>query len=370
MTDPIVAEESSCANCGYPLARNFCGNCGQQDKEVRCPFLYFLHEMLRVMFELDGRAYRTVYYLLTKPGFLAKEYFGGRRTSYSPPLRLFLIISIGFFLMVSTVTSLQSMQSALVEDAEATDDEIPEEVLEQLAEAGVIVDPDGLNLTIDGFEANPDEIPENVMAGLEAAGVSVDPEGLNFTFSGEGATVEDLQEILDIVGSIKLPFLSEESNQNLSTVLVAQTEENFQVVMDDPQGFFLDSLEYITFFMLLLIPLLALIQRLLFIFTRHYYVEHLVLTLHNHAFLIFAFFLSLLVGLVEDLDLPYLSAAFGYIGGALVIWMFVYLYLSLKFYFQRGYFLTGVIFFTTSLIYSIVLGMGIAVFVLLLFILA
>ncbi|MDP6652027.1 MAG: DUF3667 domain-containing protein [Gammaproteobacteria bacterium] len=336
MTDPLVAEESIYANCGYPLTGNFCANCGQQDKEVRRPFLHFLNEMLRVMFELDGRAYRTVYYLLTKLGFLAREYFGGRRTSYTAPLRLFLIMSIGFFLLVSTVTSLQSMQSALVEDA----------------------------------PASAEETTTEASAALQDAGVDTDPEELRLLINGDEASEEDIQELLDLISGIHLPFLSEETNQSMNRVIVAQSEANYQEVLDDPQGFFLDSLEYITFFMLLMMPLLALIQRLLFVFARHYYVEHLVLTLHNHAFIIFAFFLSLLVGMVEDLQLPIVSVAFGYIGIALTFWMFMYLYLSLKVYFQRGYILTGIIFLTTSLIYSIVLGMGIAVFAVLMFILA
>ena len=51
-----------------------------------------------------------------------------------------------------------------------------------------------------------------------------------------------------------------------------------------------------------------------------------------------------------------------YLTSALGIWIFVYLYLRLKFYFERGYFLTSNIFITTSISYSITLSMGIAVF--------
>ena len=78
---------------------------------------------MRTVFELDGRAYRTLYFLFTRPGFLAREYVSGRRASYTPPLRLFLVISIVFFLTVSAFTSLQSMRNVISEQdpALATD---------------------------------------------------------------------------------------------------------------------------------------------------------------------------------------------------------------------------------------------------------
>ncbi len=40
-------------------------------------------------------------YLIGRPGALTREYFAGRRSSYLPPIRLYLIISVVFFLMAS-----------------------------------------------------------------------------------------------------------------------------------------------------------------------------------------------------------------------------------------------------------------------------
>jgi len=117
-------------------------------------------------------------------------------------------------------------------------------------------------------------------------------------------------------------------------------------------------------------PLLALIQKILYFFTGRYYIEHLILTLHNHAFLIFTYFLILVAGMIENMEVVFLSTASAYISTALGFWIIIYLFLSLKFYFGRGYFLTGIIFITTSIMYSITLSIGIAVFAILLFILS
>ncbi len=80
---------------------NYCGNCGQEVKDFRRPFFRLSSEAVKSLFELDGRAFRTLFFLLTKPAHLSTEYFSGRRMRYTPPLRLFLVISVSFFLLVS-----------------------------------------------------------------------------------------------------------------------------------------------------------------------------------------------------------------------------------------------------------------------------
>lgn len=117
MTDQqiVSTDHRSCPNCGADLLGNYCSKCGQHDQDIRRPFFKLLGEVFSSLLELDGRAYRTIYYLFTKPGFLSSEYVSGRRMSYTPPLRLFLVISISFFLMISVFNSIRSMQSILLE---------------------------------------------------------------------------------------------------------------------------------------------------------------------------------------------------------------------------------------------------------------
>ena len=57
--------------------------------------------MLRESFDVDGRAFRTIRALLRHPGFLTSEFLAGRRRSYTSPIRLYLLISIFFFVLVS-----------------------------------------------------------------------------------------------------------------------------------------------------------------------------------------------------------------------------------------------------------------------------
>ena len=307
MDNPLALSELSepCLNCGKPLMGSYCGNCGQEAKELRRPFFRLSREAISSLFELDGRSFRTLFYLLTKPAHLSKEYFSGRRMQYTPPLRLFLVISVSFFLLVSFYTSIRSMEGILSANHEISGEEVS---------------------------------------------ASTDDEE------------DPLAPTLAFVESINLPFFDEQTNTNLRRAMNAQAETNINSMIEDPSEFFRGYLEYITVFILLMIPLLALIQKLIYIRSGHFYVEHLVLTLHNHAFIISIVFVNSLIDLVNGSRIPIISSAFGYLGAAIYIWMWVYLFLSLKNYFQQGYGITLLKYLTTTILYGFTLGFGVTVF--------
>ena len=316
---PIFNEAAEpCLNCGTPLMGNYCGNCGQEVKDFHRPFFRLSSEAIQSLFELDGRAFRTLFFLLTKPAHLSKEYFSGRRVQYTPPLRLFLVISVSFFLLVSFYTSIMSIEEAL----------------------------------------NPDVSGSSEEASTPAS----EEEDLTFGSTTDEEVDDGLADILSFVDSINLPFLDDQTNANLRTVMSAQAEANLNTLAENPIEFARGYLEYITVFMLLMIPLLALIQKLIYMRTGHYYVEHLVLTLHNHAFIIFVIFVTSLTGMVEESQVPILNTLFGFLGTAIFIWMWVYLFLSLKKYFQQGYGITLLKYITTTVLYGFTLGFGILLF--------
>lgn len=58
-------------------------------------------EFVEDLFHADHRVWRTLMPLLFKPGFLTNEYLRGKRVSYTPPFRLYIVLSLIFFLTVS-----------------------------------------------------------------------------------------------------------------------------------------------------------------------------------------------------------------------------------------------------------------------------
>lgn len=324
---PIQPSASeACLNCSQPLVGSFCGNCGQEVKELRRPFFKLMAQVLHSVFELDGRAYRTLYFLATKPAFLSREYFSGRRMRYTPPLRLFLVLSVSFFLMVSFYTAILSLEGAL-----NSNDEVASTV-----------------------DASSDE--------LDAALITAEDDGLVIEDDGDG-----LANILLFVDEVTIPFLDEQTNENLRSVMRIQAEENFNSVVDDPVEFARSYLEYITFFILFMMPVLALILRILYFRSGHFYSEHIVLTVHNHSFIIVGLFFASVTGMIEGSSIPYVNTLFGYLGSAIYFWIWIYLYLSLKNYFQQGHVITLLKFLTATVLFGAALSFGMMVFSAILF---
>jgi hypothetical protein len=100
----------SCKNCGAVLLGRYCVNCSQP-ADVHVPSTRELvHEALEGLTHSDSRLWRTLLCLWFKPGKLTLEFIAGRRVAYMPPFRLYLVLSIIFFLMAS----LMHMQTQVV----------------------------------------------------------------------------------------------------------------------------------------------------------------------------------------------------------------------------------------------------------------
>jgi hypothetical protein len=105
-----------CRNCGAVLSGRFCANCSQA-ADVHVPSTReLLHELLEGLTHSDSRLWRTLKFLWFKPGKLTQEFIAGRRVSYLPPFRLYLVVSVIFFLMASLLHS-KSVEVIRLDDA-------------------------------------------------------------------------------------------------------------------------------------------------------------------------------------------------------------------------------------------------------------
>lgn len=338
MPSPVPEPPRACGNCGSELAGHFCAICGQPNNSIKRPFLSLLRDFLHVVLDLDGRAYRSLFVLFTRPAFLSRAYINDQRFRFTPPLRMFLAISILFFVTVTLQNTLQSLSASMAQiEAEASS-------------SGAATD----------STAQQEDIGEPAI---------VDPE----TDESEGVQGvvedEDLEDIFALIERINLPLVSAQTNTNLHAVMRQQARENYIALTENPGETLSGLLEYITLFMLAMMPFMALIQLILFIPARRYYIEHLVLTLHNTAFVIFVFFLQTLLSPVSDANIRFLSSFTDSMQSLLVLWLPVYLYLSLKFFIGWGWFVTLMLFLLASLLYLLLVSAGAVVLGLTLFLL-
>jgi hypothetical protein len=92
---------SECRNCQARLEGDYCQSCGQKNIDLERPIWNLLGDVVKETFELDGRAALTLKTLFLHPGTLTAEFLDGRRRRYTPPLRLYLVVSISFFVLVA-----------------------------------------------------------------------------------------------------------------------------------------------------------------------------------------------------------------------------------------------------------------------------
>jgi hypothetical protein len=90
-----------CANCGARVSGNYCSACGQRRAHALHSLRHFLSEAIEDLTHADSRLWRTLGALTVKPGLLTREFLDGRRVRYLPPLRLYLVLSVMFFVVTS-----------------------------------------------------------------------------------------------------------------------------------------------------------------------------------------------------------------------------------------------------------------------------
>jgi len=101
--DPTAAASGAhghgqCLNCGTALAGDFCQACGQP-QHIHKTLSSIGHDVLHGVFHFDGKIWRTLPMLFTRPGALTRRYIDGERVRFVSPLALFLF---SVFLMVAT----------------------------------------------------------------------------------------------------------------------------------------------------------------------------------------------------------------------------------------------------------------------------
>jgi hypothetical protein len=291
-----------CRNCDTGLIGPYCSHCGQRNDEYAVSLHVLARDFADEYLSFDSRLFRTLLNLFFRPGFLTRQYLVGRRERYVRPLRLYIVASLLFFLALSLVQPLGRVM----------DGERGAEM--RLSEAFGMLTEDGTQPT-----------------GPTAADTVAVPADPVATGAGEpAARPPDMPQIVD-VGPWQID-------------VGARAERLGGMTFEGLAAAFRDSFErYLPRMMFLLLPLFALILKLLYVRRRWYYAEHFIFALHVHAFF-FAVFLLLLV-------LP---------GGTvltrvLMLWGLLYLFIAMRHVYRQSWLKTGLKYLTLTAVYSVAL---------------
>jgi len=402
----IDSDQNTCTNCQTPLVGPYCGQCGQ---EVNSTLKYFgtviLH-LLEDIFSFDSRAKRTLVPLLTKPGYLTQEYFDGKRVLYVPPLRLYLFISIMFFLSLKfftptavpdfgrpatavVVADLQAkiaeLESALpfkdevnLENSPAIEPQVnlesKEQKVNQTFKEALLEEYKTYLSDIETLKNTQLKLSTVTLAYLSLKQLKNDlpltEKELEFIEDTKseldinkkvktGDNVNHISIGNDIDGNISFSFLSEETNQLLNEqaeILVNKANEAFST---DPSLLIEQAISKLPQLMFILLPVFAFLLKIMFIFSSRLYMEHLTVALHSHSFIFLTILLLEILDKVKDLSntaLPILSDTTSVVSMLLAIWLPVYLFLMQKRIYRQGVFMAVFKYMIISSLYMIMIA--------------
>jgi hypothetical protein len=274
-TELPAGEMPQCLNCGAHLRGQYCGQCGQRARNRLISLWELLREAFGDLFELDSRLWRTLVPLLARPGLLTHDYLQGRRARYMPPFRMYLVLSLLFFLVAffnpretfSVFYDPQTLAEDEEEDRRKSEEEA-DQARKELASEGIIVAGDKL----------PEELRDQAEEDLD--------DGLNIRIGEDGTTSADCSvDEFEIDGPDWL-------KRRLTPERIVQVCE--QVHKDDGRQFVANLIDNIPIALIVLLPIMAFVLKALYPLSRRYYVEHLLFFVHFHAF----FFLILILQIV------------------------------------------------------------------------
>lgn len=91
-----------CKNCGAKIDDLYCSTCGQKDINI-LETKEFFKDFFSDVLDFDSRFYKSLKYLIFNPGFLTTEYWLGKKNKYIPPIKLILITSFIYFIILPYV---------------------------------------------------------------------------------------------------------------------------------------------------------------------------------------------------------------------------------------------------------------------------
>ena len=294
--DMPEVESPNCLNCGTRLRGQYCGNCGQRSRSRLISLWELISDAFGDLFELDSRLWQTLRPLVARPGRLTHDYLQGRRARYMPPFRMYLVLSLVFFLVAffdprgdfSLVTENEPEPAAAVEDGLpeplAPDEQVPseveqaqQEIFDELAREGVIVG--------DGSRTNKGEDDGTFTIQFDQTDViTVDA---NEETGDCEVTASDLS---DVPGWLRW-YLTPARVKHICESILA----------DDGRAFAREILDNVPAALIVLLPLMAFVLKVLYPLSRRYYVEHLLFFVHYHAFFFLILTLQILFARIAGL---------------------------------------------------------------------
>lgn len=249
-----------CPNCHSLMLGPFCAHCGQPQNTHRRSLGKLVHEFLADILSFDSRILRTAWALMVRPGALTVAFFEGRTQRYVPAVRLYLFVSLFFFVILS-FTHIALMQIVITSS--------PMPVHHDAGGGAFVVTDEGEKMPLRGAMAT-----EKIHFETESKLIFFSPIGsLKSDLSAEARRQFDA-EVMDL------------RVETGKTSTVKTVGETIQRLSNDPAALNGMVSEWIPRALFLLLPAFALLLAMVYRRQRRafFFVDHLVFALNYHSF--------------------------------------------------------------------------------------
>jgi len=256
--DEAPPASPDCLNCGTRLKGQYCGNCGQRSRSRLISLWELVSDAFGDLFEIDSRLWQTLVPLMNRPGQLTRDYLKGRRARYMPPFRMYLVLSLLFF-VVAFFDPHEQLSLFFEPEPEATAEETASEKQQKLE----VLD----DLLEEGILAGSDDLPEGVAEELEGLRLQIGEDGdLDTDCHLDDSDVADLEKLPGWIA------------RRLTPERLERVCEKTQI--DDGRALADKIVDNIPTALIVLLPLMAFVLKILYPLSRRYYVEHLLFFVH------------------------------------------------------------------------------------------
>ena len=266
-----------CLNCKTELHGKYCHVCGQKATYENLTIKEFILEYLNIAFVWDTHLIKTLWKLISKPGFLTKEYISGKFIAYMHPLKLNMFLLFVFVTFLLLFNSTEDMGNSI---KNLTRNEIIQPVLQislQMENAEYAMQ----------VESSPRDTiqlyaPLLVFESLTGIITGIDMENLDYADPNYSAVwtasvprylIEDKALILNEDGNYQ--FNPEYNTEASQTEILEKVWAKVVVL----------ATKYFPLIILLTAPLLAFLIGILHRKSKHSMFKHFIFSLHYTAFL-------------------------------------------------------------------------------------
>jgi hypothetical protein len=350
-----------CENCGTELHGYYCSNCGQAAVNYHRSFRHVIIDVLDSFLNWDSKFIRSIGLLLWRPGWLTNQFLEGRRARFVHPLRLYLLVSIVFFLCARLIPVIQphtTQAKDLPPEARARFEEKMAKLRAKHKDRPL------LNFTGTSpapSPPNPPSAPPAIPppAETQSSSVEKEPDVPTATPTEAQAAVDEVKSELAAEqqkeGGPRIHFGPDKDGPKSPLGIWLKQRFKERVGENGANAkLFLETLRSnLSTMMLFCIPLFAFVLKILYIRQKRFYIEHLVYALNIHAFFYLAVILVVLISIGLERWIP--GAPQVLLTLALSLLVFVQIFLSIRRVYRQGWFMTTFKFAFGGIVYAIVL---------------